>query len=180
MIDGSSAATKLVSLPRSTKAREVTIGCRFSADEFLPGGLNLEDTVQYARALESAGVDYLSVSAGVYASFKRIIPPMDVPSGWLLPRSAWADDEAARREVVAFLERYRSAIETRDLDALAGLYAQFPPEQRDALRAYQREYARKRRAKAATITQASAETAERSSKSHSQSHSSSASRFAVS
>jgi 2,4-dienoyl-CoA reductase-like NADH-dependent reductase (Old Yellow Enzyme family)/thioredoxin reductase len=81
-------AVRVIAAFKEYVQKHVTIGCRFSADEFLPGGLNLEDTVQYARALESAGVDYLSVSAGVYASFKRIIPPMDVPSGWLLPAAA--------------------------------------------------------------------------------------------
>jgi 2,4-dienoyl-CoA reductase-like NADH-dependent reductase (Old Yellow Enzyme family) len=66
----------------------LAVGCRFSADERLPGGLTVADTVPYARALVGAGVDYLSVSAGVYASFVNIIPPMDVAAGWLLPTAA--------------------------------------------------------------------------------------------
>jgi 2,4-dienoyl-CoA reductase-like NADH-dependent reductase (Old Yellow Enzyme family) len=66
----------------------VAVGCRFSAQEYLPGGLTLTDTVAYARTLVAAGVDYLSVSAGVYASFERIIPAMDVAAGWLLPTVA--------------------------------------------------------------------------------------------
>ena len=58
--------------------------------------------------------------------------PPDGPSSWLLPRSAWAED-AGRDEVMAFLERYRKAIEAQDLDTLASLYVEFPPEQRAAL-----------------------------------------------
>lgn len=66
----------------------LAVGCRFSADERLPGGLTVDDTTEYARALEQAGADYLSVSAGVYASFLDIIPPMDYAPGWLLPTAA--------------------------------------------------------------------------------------------
>src|SRR5262249_2982674 len=58
--------------------------------------------------------------------------PSGGPSSWLLPRSAWAED-AGREEVLAFLERYRKAIEAGDLSTLAGLYVQFPEEQRTAL-----------------------------------------------
>jgi ketosteroid isomerase-like protein len=38
--------------------------------------------------------------------------------------------------VAAFLERYRTAIEARDLDTLATLYLEFPAEQRAALERY--------------------------------------------
>lgn len=81
-------AVRVIAAMRSAVGEGVAVGCRFSADEHLPGGLTLEDTVGYARALEAAGVDYVSVSAGVYASFTRIIPPMDWPSGWLLGAAA--------------------------------------------------------------------------------------------
>jgi TolB-like protein len=61
--------------------------------------------------------------------------PSGGPSSWLLPRSAWAED-TGREEVLAFLERYRKAIEAGDLSTLAGLYVQFPEEQRSALVRY--------------------------------------------
>ena len=73
---------------RAAVPERMAVGCRFSVSEFLPGGLTLEDTRAYARALAAAGADYLSVSGGVYASFKNIIPPMDVPAGWLLEQAA--------------------------------------------------------------------------------------------
>lgn len=81
-------AIEVVRAIRKVVPDRIAVGCRFSADEFLPGGLTVEDTKRYATALETAGVDYLSISAGVYASFKRIIPPMDTPAGWLLPLAA--------------------------------------------------------------------------------------------
>ena len=46
-----------------------TVGYRFLADEYVPGGLTLEDTMPFARALAEAGVDYLSVMTGCYDSF---------------------------------------------------------------------------------------------------------------
>ena len=78
-------ALRVIAAFKENVPEHVTIGCRFSADEFLPGGLTIDDAVPYARALEAAGVDYLSVTAGVYASFERIIPSMDVEAGWMLP-----------------------------------------------------------------------------------------------
>jgi TolB-like protein/ketosteroid isomerase-like protein len=57
-------------------------------------------------------------------------------SSWLLPRVAWADEVPGRDDVMGFLERYRTAIEGRDLETLARLYVEFPPEQRAALVRY--------------------------------------------
>jgi 2,4-dienoyl-CoA reductase-like NADH-dependent reductase (Old Yellow Enzyme family)/thioredoxin reductase len=78
---------EVVKALRDALGSSVAIGCRFSVEELLPGGLTVADTREYARALAAAGCDYLSVSAGTHASFKYVIPPMDVPEGWLLPRA---------------------------------------------------------------------------------------------
>ena len=45
------------------------VGYRFLADEWLPDGLKLSESVQYARALAAAGVAYISVMGGTYESF---------------------------------------------------------------------------------------------------------------
>jgi 2,4-dienoyl-CoA reductase-like NADH-dependent reductase (Old Yellow Enzyme family) len=81
-------AITVIEAMRAAVGPGVAVGCRFSAQEYLPGGLTITDTVAYARALVAAGVNYLSVSAGVYASFAHIIPPMDFGAGWLLPTAA--------------------------------------------------------------------------------------------
>ncbi len=81
-------AQRAIGAMKSAVPAGVAVGCRFSAEEHLVGGLQLDDTIEYARALERAGVDYLSVSTGVYASFVRIIPPMDFAPGWLLSTAA--------------------------------------------------------------------------------------------
>jgi len=48
---------------------DMPVGYRFLADEWLPDGLGLEESRVFARALEEAGVAYLSVMGGTYESF---------------------------------------------------------------------------------------------------------------
>ncbi len=45
------------------------VGYRFLADEWLPDGLRLQESSQFARALASAGIAYISVMGGTYESF---------------------------------------------------------------------------------------------------------------
>lgn len=44
------------------------ISYRISARDYLPGGLTLRSSTNFARALEGAGVDLISVSGGTYSS----------------------------------------------------------------------------------------------------------------
>jgi len=45
------------------------VGYRFLADEWLPDGLQLEESVQFANSLAQAGIAYISVMGGTYESF---------------------------------------------------------------------------------------------------------------
>ena len=45
------------------------VGYRFLADEWLPDGLQLEESRQFAGSLNRAGIDYISVMGGTYESF---------------------------------------------------------------------------------------------------------------
>ena len=45
------------------------VGYRFLADEWLPDGLKLEESTQFAKKLASAGIAYISVMGGTYESF---------------------------------------------------------------------------------------------------------------
>ncbi len=45
------------------------VGYRFMADEWMPDGLQLSESVRFARSLGSAGIAYLSVMGGTYESF---------------------------------------------------------------------------------------------------------------
>ena len=55
---------------------------RFSADEFVPGGLTLEDSREIARMVEAAGIDVLHVSSGIYESMPTLLEPMRFEEGW--------------------------------------------------------------------------------------------------
>jgi NADPH-dependent 2,4-dienoyl-CoA reductase/sulfur reductase-like enzyme len=61
---------------------------RMSADEYVEGGLTLEDNKLIARRLEAAGVDAINVSAGIYESppwYSRIFPTAGMPMGCNVP-----------------------------------------------------------------------------------------------
>ncbi|RJP14896.1 MAG: NADH:flavin oxidoreductase [Candidatus Abyssobacteria bacterium SURF_5] len=49
--------------------KDFSVGYRFLADEWLPDGLKLEESGPFARALEQAGIAYISVMGGTYESF---------------------------------------------------------------------------------------------------------------
>lgn len=58
------------------------ISVRLSCDEFVDGGLKIEDSIKIAQALEKLGVDALNVSAGIYESGYAIMEPQSFPEGW--------------------------------------------------------------------------------------------------
>ena len=58
---------------------------RISGDEYIEGGLTLEETKIAAQKLEQAGVDLIDVSAGIYESGGWVACTMDVPPAPFLP-----------------------------------------------------------------------------------------------
>lgn len=58
------------------------VSVRIDGDEFVQGGIKLEEAVQTAKHLESIGVDCINVSAGTYESSNTIIEPISYPQGW--------------------------------------------------------------------------------------------------
>jgi 2,4-dienoyl-CoA reductase-like NADH-dependent reductase (Old Yellow Enzyme family)/thioredoxin reductase len=58
------------------------ISVRLSGDEFVEGGLKIEDSIKIARYLESIGIDAINVSSGTYESGVTIIEPTSYPQGW--------------------------------------------------------------------------------------------------
>ena len=52
---------------------------RISGDEFVEGGLTLEDNKYIAKRLEEAGVDCIDVTMGIVESYHKAMPPMSVP-----------------------------------------------------------------------------------------------------
>lgn len=54
---------------------------RMSADEYVQGGLTIEDTALFSRMLAERGVNAISVSGGVYESSKMIVQSPLVADG---------------------------------------------------------------------------------------------------
>jgi 2,4-dienoyl-CoA reductase-like NADH-dependent reductase (Old Yellow Enzyme family)/nucleotide-binding universal stress UspA family protein len=50
---------------------EVPLGFRLLLDEWVPGGIGLQESIALARRLESAGISYLSAAAGTFNSIFR-------------------------------------------------------------------------------------------------------------
>ena len=60
---------EVVAAVRKALGDDYPLGYRFLADEYVPGGLTLADTVPFAKQLARIGIAYLSVMAGCYDSF---------------------------------------------------------------------------------------------------------------
>lgn len=75
---------ELVQAIREKCGEDFPIGIRYSVDEFVEGGLTVEDGKVIAKAFEEIGFDYLGVSVGVYTRNVELIHMM-VPSGYLSP-----------------------------------------------------------------------------------------------
>lgn len=69
---------------RGTVGNAYPVGYRLSADEFVDGGLTLDDTKIIAQKLEEAGVDFFDISAGTYESIQMTVANMDMPLGYLV------------------------------------------------------------------------------------------------
>lgn len=64
---------------------EFPVSCRINGADNVPGGLTLKDAKAIAPILVDAGLDLISVSAGVYGSYPTIVPPFDIPHGCYVP-----------------------------------------------------------------------------------------------
>ncbi len=84
---------------RRVVGSDFPVGYRISADEFVDGGLTLDDTTQIAKRLEEAGIDYLDVSAAIYESRMMMFGYMDMPLGYLVYLAA-AIKEAVKIPVI--------------------------------------------------------------------------------
>jgi len=74
-------AIELLRAVRNKVGPDFTVLCRLSADEYVEGGLKLENTKEIAKALERNGADALHVSACVAASGYLNHPPYYAEEG---------------------------------------------------------------------------------------------------
>jgi 2,4-dienoyl-CoA reductase-like NADH-dependent reductase (Old Yellow Enzyme family)/thioredoxin reductase len=75
-------AVRIVHGIKETLGRDFPLSFRFSADEFVKGGIDVSEAQKIGGALEKAGVDVLHVSAGIYESLPTLLEPMAYAQGW--------------------------------------------------------------------------------------------------
>ena len=61
---------------------EMTISVRLNIDDFVQGGLELEESLEVCRSLEQSGVDIINCSCGTYESGLKSIEPASYEQGW--------------------------------------------------------------------------------------------------
>jgi 2,4-dienoyl-CoA reductase-like NADH-dependent reductase (Old Yellow Enzyme family) len=76
---------EVIAAVREAVGSEVPLLYRLSADEYVEGGLGLEDVCRIVPHLEAAGIDLIDVSAGIYESAVWIVQPMEMAQGCLAP-----------------------------------------------------------------------------------------------
>lgn len=72
---------ELLAAVRDVVGPDFPIGYRMSAEEYVDGGLTVEDTAQFSNILADAGIDLIDVSGGIYESFQMIIQGPEMPKG---------------------------------------------------------------------------------------------------
>jgi 2,4-dienoyl-CoA reductase-like NADH-dependent reductase (Old Yellow Enzyme family)/thioredoxin reductase len=79
---------EIIAAVRREVGKDYPIIFRISADEFVEGGLILEETRIISQWLEKAGVDCISVSGGTEGTMPWCVPCMLVPRGHMVPLAA--------------------------------------------------------------------------------------------
>lgn len=73
---------------RSRIGPNLAISARINAEDYVPGGLTLSETEQIAPVLEEAGLNVISISAGMFGSYPSTIPYVMSSKACFLPLAA--------------------------------------------------------------------------------------------
>lgn len=93
---------EIVRRVREAVGPEVAVGVRMPGDEYVDGGLTIEDTKVIAARFEATGlIDYLSITAGTYTNIQSMDVPMYVPLGFNRHLAAAIKDEVDLPVMVA-------------------------------------------------------------------------------
>lgn len=74
--------TEIIQGIRKACGKSFPISVRIPGDEFVEGGIKIEDAVQIAKYLEELGIDALNISCGTYESGKTITESQFFLEGW--------------------------------------------------------------------------------------------------
>ncbi len=79
---------EVVKAVKAEIGEDIVLSYRMSVLEFVEGGMDLSDSILFAKKLEETGVQIIDISGGVNESpwaLNRAIPPMSFPRGRLVP-----------------------------------------------------------------------------------------------
>lgn len=76
-------AIEVLQKTREKVGREFPITCRFCADEYMPGGFDLNQSRYVAERLEKEGINAIDVSAGTHETDYIMSAPSNMPPGFL-------------------------------------------------------------------------------------------------
>ncbi|WP_426350051.1 FAD-dependent oxidoreductase [Alloiococcus sp. CFN-8] len=88
-------AVEVVKNIKEKVGKDFPLSYRITANEYVPEGLTIEDTVIAAKLLEEAGIDVIHVSNGLFERLQYTIAPIDVPVGFNVPNA-----EAIKKAVI--------------------------------------------------------------------------------
>ncbi|MFR0875951.1 MAG: hypothetical protein ACLSHC_16240 [Bilophila wadsworthia] len=91
---------------RKAVGDDFPISYRHNADDGLPGGMTLEETLQLVNPLVDAGVDALHISAGIGETKHLISPPSCTPEAWLSDAARQVKEAVRNRVPVISVGRY--------------------------------------------------------------------------
>ena len=81
-------ALELLAAVRRAVGPGFAIGYRMSAEEYVEGGLTVQETALFAQMLAQAGIDLIDVSGGIYESFQMIIQGPEAAKGGFVQNAA--------------------------------------------------------------------------------------------
>ncbi|AIE59802.1 FAD-dependent oxidoreductase [Bacillus methanolicus] len=81
-------AVEIIENVRKKVGKDFPVLFRISTDEFVEGGLTIEDTKVIAKILEQSGIDAIHCSTGVYKTMQYVIPPAAVPHAFSVSLAA--------------------------------------------------------------------------------------------
>lgn len=95
----------LVQALRAELGEETPIGYRMTADEFIDGGLGIEESAEFAGMLADAGVDLIDVSGGFYESNHMIMQGSESVDGGFVPNALAIKEVVGDRALVSVAQR---------------------------------------------------------------------------
>jgi mycofactocin system FadH/OYE family oxidoreductase 2 len=70
---------------RERVGTDFVVGIRLNVDDVVPGGMDVSDWIEVAKMIDATGmIDFIMTTAGTYQSATYIMPPYDIPNGWLV------------------------------------------------------------------------------------------------